>query len=43
VVVREKPGEAGGIALVSSAALRRVDRFIVETLDGPCPARIKRG
>jgi hypothetical protein len=42
VIVKEKPGEAGGIALVSSEALRKVDRFVVETLDGPCPARIKR-
>lgn len=43
VMVRAAPaGEAGGIALVSSGALRRTDRFIVETLDGPCPARIKR-
>jgi hypothetical protein len=31
------------MALVSSDALRKVDRFIVEELDGPAPARIKRG
>jgi sarcosine oxidase subunit alpha len=42
VIVRDKPGGAGGIALVSNEALRKVDRFVVETLDGPCPARIKR-
>jgi sarcosine oxidase subunit alpha len=34
-------GEPGGIALVSSAALQTTDRFIVETLDGPSPARPK--
>jgi sarcosine oxidase subunit alpha len=43
VVIREAPtGQAGGIALVASDLLRKVDRFVVETLDGPCPARIKR-
>lgn len=43
VVARQAPaGQTGGIALVSSDALRKIDRFVVETLDGPCPARIKR-
>jgi len=42
-IVREGPaGQPGGIALVSSEAMRKTDRFIVETLDGPCPARVKR-
>ena len=31
----------GGLALISSKALKGTDRFIVETLDGPSPARIK--
>ena len=38
VIVSE--AEPGGQALVSSKALRTTDRFIVETLDGPSPARI---
>ncbi len=32
--------QPGGLALISSQALRDTDRFIVETLDGPSPARI---
>ncbi len=41
VIIRE--GEpAGGVALISSVALRKADRFVVEALDGPSPARIKR-
>ncbi|MEO7223838.1 MAG: hypothetical protein ABIY37_15330, partial [Devosia sp.] len=32
--------EPGGLARISSQALRDTDRFIVETLDGPSPARI---
>lgn len=31
---------AGGIALISRATLKKTDRFIVETLRGPSPARI---
>ncbi len=38
--VIESEGDPGGIALISSKALRITDRFIVETLDGPSPARI---
>jgi sarcosine oxidase subunit alpha len=41
VIVSE--AEPGGHALVSSKALRTTDRFIVETLDGPSPARIAAG
>jgi hypothetical protein len=33
-------GKAGGVALISSEALRTTDRFIIETMDGPSPARI---
>ena len=44
VILREAPsGQAGAVALVSSDALRKIDRFIVEELEGPIPARIKRG
>ncbi len=43
VIVAAAEGQAGGIALVSSVALKTVDRFIVETLDGPSPARIAAG
>ncbi len=32
-------GTAGGIALLPEATLRRIDRYIVETLEGPAPAR----
>lgn len=39
--VIEAEAQPGGTALISSAALRDTDRFIVETLDGPSPARIK--
>jgi sarcosine oxidase subunit alpha len=39
--VIESEAEPGGKALVSAKALRTTDRFIVETLDGPSPARIK--
>jgi sarcosine oxidase subunit alpha len=35
------PDSAGGIALITSAVLKHHDRFIVETLDGPSPARIQ--
>ncbi len=38
VIVEAAP--VGGIALVSRAVLKRTDRFIVETLRGPSPARI---
>ena len=38
VIESEPP--PGGLARVSSAALASTDRFIVETLDGPSPARI---
>ena len=38
--VIESEAEPGGTALISSAALRTTDRFIVETLDGPSPARV---
>jgi len=31
----------GGVALISSAALASTDRFVVETLQGPSPARIR--
>lgn len=41
--VIESEAEPGGMALVSSRALRTTDRFIVETLDGPSPARIAPG
>jgi sarcosine oxidase subunit alpha len=41
--VIERSGEtAGGFAIVSSKALETTDRFIVETMDGPSPARIAR-
>ena len=41
VIVEASPnGAAGGIALLSATALATVDRFIVETMDGPSPARI---
>lgn len=35
-----EPGQPGGLALMNAAALASTDRFIVETLDGPSPARI---
>lgn len=34
--------DPGGIALVSAAALAENDRYIVETLAGPSPARVRR-
>ncbi|HZY68653.1 MAG TPA: hypothetical protein VFE52_08700, partial [Devosia sp.] len=40
IVAEAPPGDAGGQALITSAALLVTDRFIVETLDGPSPARI---
>ncbi len=40
IVADPAPGMAGGIALISGKALARIDRFIVETLEGPSPARI---
>jgi hypothetical protein len=41
VIEREADaGAPGGVALISSTALRTTDRFIVEMLDGPSPARI---
>ncbi|MBI4922481.1 MAG: FAD-dependent oxidoreductase [Devosia nanyangense] len=41
VIVETAPaGGPGGIALVSRAALKKTDRFIVETLRGPSPARV---
>jgi sarcosine oxidase subunit alpha len=40
VIVEPVPGPpAGGMALIEAAALTKTDRFIVETLDGPSPAR----
>ena len=39
IVARAEPG---GIALVSRSALEQTDRFIVETMSGPSPARIRR-
>lgn len=33
-------GQPGGIALIASNARKETDRFIVEMLDGPSPARI---
>jgi sarcosine oxidase subunit alpha len=42
VIERESDANGpGGHALMSSKALEITDRFIVETLDGPSPARIK--
>ncbi|MEO6014360.1 MAG: FAD-dependent oxidoreductase [Devosia sp.] len=42
VIVAAPPdGLAGGIALISQRGLTASDRFIVETLDGPSPARIR--
>jgi len=38
--VIESEGAPGGTALISRAGLAGTDRFIVETLDGPSPARI---
>jgi sarcosine oxidase subunit alpha len=38
--VIEAEAEPGGMALISAKALSTADRFIVETLDGPSPARI---
>jgi sarcosine oxidase subunit alpha len=38
--VIESEAAPGGHALISSTALATTDRFIVETLDGPSPARI---
>ena len=35
-----KPRPIGGVALIDKAALRKTDRFVVETLAGPSPARI---
>ena len=41
VIEREPEANAsGGHALISSKALKATDRFIVETLDGPSPARV---
>lgn len=41
VIAREPEANlSGGLALVSSKALKTTDRFIVETMDGPFPARI---
>jgi sarcosine oxidase subunit alpha len=43
VVVETGSGpEAGGFALIEPPALAKTDRFIVETLDGPAPARVAR-
>ena len=39
--VIESEADPGGLALISAKALSTTDRFIVETLDGPSPARIK--
>jgi sarcosine oxidase subunit alpha len=41
-VIKDEPDTTapGGLALVSSKALKSTDRFIVETMDGPSPARI---
>lgn len=33
-------GQPGAIAIISSGALKETDRFVVEMLDGPSPARI---
>lgn len=42
VIVREADaGIAGGIALLARQTGKPVDRYIVETLDGPSPARIR--
>jgi NADPH-dependent 2,4-dienoyl-CoA reductase/sulfur reductase-like enzyme len=35
------PAQPGGIALMSAEGLANTDRFVVETLAGPFPARIK--
>ncbi len=35
-----EPGQPGGVALMNAAALTSTHRFIVETLDGPSPARV---
>lgn len=40
VIVAMPADKPGGMALMSVAALATTDRFIVETLDGPSPARI---
>ena len=40
VIVAAAPAGAGGIALMSRAVLKKTDRFIVETLRGPSPARV---
>jgi sarcosine oxidase subunit alpha len=40
VIEGDAGDKPGGLALVSSKALRGTDRFIVETLDGPSPARL---
>lgn len=40
VIVADPPdGAAGGIALLPAATLDKIDRYIVETLEGPAPAR----
>ena len=40
VIVAAAPdGQPGGIALLSATALASTDRFIVERLEGPSPAR----
>jgi sarcosine oxidase subunit alpha len=40
-VIDSSPADGpGGLAIVSSTALKTTDRFIVETMDGPSPARI---
>ena len=33
--------EPGGLALISADSVAKSDRFIVETLAGPSPARLK--
>lgn len=38
--VIESEADVGGMALINAGALTETDRFIVETLDGPSPARI---
>jgi sarcosine oxidase subunit alpha len=43
VIEDEAPaGQPGGIALIAATALAQTDRFIVEMLDGPSPARVAR-
>jgi sarcosine oxidase subunit alpha len=41
-VIKDEPDTTapGGLAIVSSKALKSTDRFIVEAMDGPSPARI---